>query len=406
MEIAPAQELLERIWSLPAGRPLMQRLGDRDGVYLVGGSVRDLLRGGRPLDLDLVVEGDAALLAAQLGGRARLHDRFGTSTVTLDGFAYDIAGSRRETYRHPGALPDVSPATLEQDLRRRDFTVNAIAVALGGAEAGRLRSVPGALEDLEQRQLRILHDDSFTDDPTRMLRLARYASRLGFAVEPHTRELLAAAIAGGAVKTVSGSRIGSDVRLLASEPDPIGVLRCLGELGLAAEIHPRFGVRDGELARRAIALLPGDGRRDRLAIALAVADVPAGELAALLQALAFEASDRDAIVAAASRAPELARSLQEARLPSEIAAAAEGAGPELVALAGALGPERQARTWLTDLRHTRLQIAGTDLLAAGIPEGPAIGRGLRAALAARLDGRACGREAELAEALQAARASG
>ena len=168
-------------------------------MYLVGGAVRDLLLGGRPLDLDLVVEGDAAAFAASLGGELKVHDRFGTSTVTLDGFSYDIARARRETYAHPGALPDVAPAPLAEDLERRDFTVNTLALALAGDRAGELHSVPPALEDLDARRLRVLHDQSFIDDPTRLFRLVRYATRLGFEIEPHTRALAERAIAGGAL---------------------------------------------------------------------------------------------------------------------------------------------------------------------------------------------------------------
>ncbi len=406
MEIPRPQELLERVRALPAAAPLIDRLGGADGVYLVGGSVRDLLLGGRPLDLDLVVDGDAAELAARLGGEVRVHDRFGTSTVRLEQFTYDIARARRETYRHPGALPDVAPASLDEDLRRRDFTVNAMAIGLAGAAAGRVRAAPRACDDLDAHQLRVLHDRSFADDPTRMLRLARYASRLRFGIEPHTRALLGQALTEDALATLSGSRIGAELRLLAREPDPVAALRCLGELRLDRSIHPQFGLDDEGFARRAIALLPEDGRRDRLAIALATRDIVGDELIALLDALAFEAADRDAIVAAATQAPELAERFKEARRPSEIAAAAEGAGPELVALAGAIEPKREATEWLTRLRHVGLEIDGSDLLAAGVPQGPAVGRGLRAALAAKLDGRARGREEELTQALQAAGSSG
>lgn len=406
MKVPSAEQLLAQVRALPAGHTLLERVPDPDGVYLVGGAVRDLLRGGRPLDLDLVVDGDPVALTGQLGGDARIHDRFGTSTVKLDGFTFDIARARAETYARPGALPDVAPAGLEQDLQRRDFTVNAIAIALGRPMPGELHAPPGALDDLEGRLLRVLHDRSFEDDPTRMLRLARYASRLGFSAEPHTRDLLEAAATGRALDTISGSRIGAELRLLAREPDPLAALRCAGDLGLASAIHPRFGITDTELARRAIGLLPDDARRDRLAIALAASGIPDAELNELLDALAFAAPDRDAIVAAATRAPELAARLSQARLPSEIAHAAAGADPELVALAGALGPARQAKQWLTDLSRVRLEIDGADLLAAGVPEGPEIGRGLRAALAARLDGRVSDRDGELGEALQAARGRG
>ncbi len=396
------RDLLDRVRALPVAKPLLAHLQDDAGVHLVGGAVRDLLLGGTPFDLDLVVEGDAAAVAASLGGELKAFDRFGTATAVLDGFSYDIAQARRETYTHPGALPDVEPAPLAEDLLRRDFTVNAIALALAGDTAGELTAAPAALEDLDARRLRVLHDRSFIDDPTRLMRLARYASRLGFEVEPHTRELADAAVTGGALWTVSGSRLGAELRLLARESDPVAALRGLADLGLDRAIHPEFGIEDEELARRALALLPDDGRRDRLAVALAAPRVPPTELGALLESLAFEADDRDAILLAATRADDVARALAAARAPSEIAAAVAGAPPELVALAGALGPASEAREWFDALRHVRLAIDGGDLLTAGVPEGPAIGRGLRAALAAKLDQRAPGPEEELAAALRAA----
>ncbi len=393
--------LPERIHALPAAQPLLARLPDGGPpVYLVGGAVRDVLLGGTPFDLDLAVEGDAAAFAASLGGRLKVYDRFGTSTVVLDGFAYDIARSRRETYARPGALPDVEPAPLAEDLLRRDFTANAIAVAL---DSGELSAAPHALEDLEARRLRVMHDGSFIDDPTRLLRLVRYASRLGFEVEPRTRELASTAVQAGALRTVSGSRLGAELRLLAREDDPLRALRALADLGLAQALHPGFGLHDEALARRAVALLPANARRDRLALALASRDLSAAELPGLLDALGFEAEDRDAIVATATRADATARALDAAHAPSAIADSVAGAPPELVALAGALGPETQAREWLERLRHIRPSIDGRDLIAGGVPQGPAIGRGLRAALAAKLDGRALDRNAELLEALRAAR---
>jgi tRNA nucleotidyltransferase (CCA-adding enzyme) len=297
-------------------------------------------------------------------------------------------------------LPDVEPAALAEDLTRRDFTVNAMAIAL---DDGELHVAPGALDDLEARRLRVLHDRSFIDDPTRLFRLVRYASRLGFEIEPHTLSLARAAIEDGAVGTVSGPRIGAELRLLAREPDPVGGFVALRSLGLDRAVEPGFDLDDEPLARRALGLLPADARPDRLVVALAGRRVPVAELTRLLDAVAFEAEDRDAIVATAARAEEVAGALAAAHAPSEIAAAVAGAPAELVAVAGALGPEREAREWLESLRHVRLAIDGRDLIAAGVPEGPAIGRGLRAALAAKLDRRACDRDQELAEALNGAR---
>jgi tRNA nucleotidyltransferase (CCA-adding enzyme) len=406
MQIQPAVELLRRIGELPAGAPLLERLPDLPGVYLVGGAVRDLLMGGAPSDLDLVVEGDAVQVAKRIGEDVVVHDRFGTSSVRVDGFTYDLARARRETYEHPGALPDVEPAELAEDLRRRDFTVNAIAIALGGPEAGKVTPVPRAIEDLDARRLRVLHEKSFIDDPTRLLRLARYRSRLGFEIEPRTSELAREAVESGALDAVSGPRIGAELRLLANEPDPVAAFATLGELGLGAAIHPGFGLTDPGLAGRALELLPADGRPDLLILGVAAGGVEARELAPLLDRLAFQAGDRDVILAVAGDADGLGRALARARRPSEIAAAVGTASPEVVALAGALGAENAAADWLERLRHVRLEIDGHDLLAAGVPEGPRIGEGLSAALGAKLDGRAVGRAQELQAALGAGGRSG
>lgn len=383
----------------------MRRLQGAPGVYLVGGAVRDLLLGGRPSDLDLVVEGDPATVLARLGGETVTHDRFGTSTARIDGFTYDLGRARRETYPRPGALPEVTPATLEDDLRRRDFTVNAIALALGGSNAGTLHAFPGAVDDLGDRRLRVLHDASFIDDPTRLLRLARYRARLGFEVDERTLALVHQAVGRDAFSTLTGPRIGNELRLLAREQDPVAALLALRELALDAAIAPEFGLTDEPLARRALTLLPADGQQWLLALALASRSLGGRDLERLLDRLGFEASDREVIAAAAARAEPLAIALGAASRPSEVARAADGAPPELVALAGALGPAAAAREWLEHVRHVRLEIDGHDLLAAGVPEGPALGRGLRAALSAKLDGETRSRADELAIALQAARAA-
>jgi tRNA nucleotidyltransferase (CCA-adding enzyme) len=402
------QTLLGLVRALPAARPLLDRLGRADGVSLVGGAVRDLLLGDEPRDLDLVVEVELDEVLSRLPGPLEVHDRFGTARVVLDGRRYDIARARAETYAHPGALPDVAPASLPEDLQRRDFTVNAAAIRLGGPDAGALVTVAQALDDLEVRRLRVLHDRSFVDDPTRLLRLARYAGRLGMAIEPWTDRLAGAAVRAGAVQTVSGPRIGTELSLLAAEADPVLALRGLRKLDLDEAISPAWRVRDDGLGDRALALLTlaDGGDRATLALAAAMFDVPRPELARLLASLGFRANRRDLILDCAGRARPLARSLAAATLPSEVAAAVAGAAPEVVALAGALGPRDTAARWIVSLCHVTLEIGGGDLVAAGIAPGPAVGRGLRAALAARLDGRAVGREAELSWAVQEALRSG
>jgi len=381
--------------ALPAAAPLYDVLGADRGVWVVGGAVRDVLLGGAPVDLDVVVEGDAIGMArrlcAALDGELVAHERFGTATVSAGGHVWDLAGARAETYARPGALPDVRPGTLAEDLLRRDFTVNAIALSLDG----RLESASRALDDLDARRLRVLHDASFRDDPTRLLRLVRYATRLGFAVEPKTDALAAAALADGALATVSAARVGAELRLLLREPGALAALAWIAEWPLVAG----FGF-DAALAARALELLPADGRRDLLLLAVACREVAA--LADWLDGLELPAAERDLVVAGA-RAEGVEAALAAAARASEIAAAVAGEPVEAVAVAGALGAEGPARRWIDQLRHVRLTIDGGDLLAAGVSQGEAIGRGLAAALRAKLDGDAPDRAAELAVALAAAR---
>jgi tRNA nucleotidyltransferase (CCA-adding enzyme) len=393
--------LLDRLRALPAAAPLLDVLDADPRVWVVGGAVRDLLLGGAPVDLDLVVEGDAVAvarrLAAGLGGELRVHDRFGTATVRAPEHAYDLAPARTETYARPGALPDVQPGTLREDLLRRDFTVNAVAVALDG----RVEAAPWAFEDLAARRLRVLHEASFRDDPTRLLRLVRYATRLGFEVEPGTEALAREALDGRALATVTPARVGAELRLLLREPSAVAALEWVSSWEGAWEVGLAF---DAELAARAVSLLPPDGRRDLLLLAVAVRGAAPAALAAWLDGLELVVRERDTVVAAATQADRIEARLAAAERASEIAAAVRGAPVEAVALAGALSAEFAARRWLDHLRRVTLEIDGDDLLAAGIPQGEAIGRALAAALRAKLDGEADDRDAELAAALAAARA--
>lgn len=392
--MAPAREtvamddLRERLRSIPCGRRLLEAAAGMEGVHLVGGAVRDLLLERAPRELDVVVEGDVDALAARLSGVGErvAHERFGTATVRSRDCRWDLAAARGETYAQPGALPEVSAAGIEQDLERRDVTVNAIALDLA---SGALRTVEHALDDLRSGRLRVLHDASFADDPTRLWRVARYAARLGFEIEPHTAALARQAVASGALRTVSGTRTGNELRLALAEPDPVAALEAARAIGLAPWAAP-----DRDLIGQALALLPGgEGRRDLLVLAASLA----GGDDSVLDGLGFTAPER-AIVRACVRAPPLG---DAPRAPSELARALRGLPVEAVALAGARGGRESARRWLDELRHVTLEITGTDLLAAGLREGPELGRRLRTALDRRLDGALePGRDAELEAALQ------
>jgi len=396
------QALPERLRALPGAARLIDALGGEDVVWVVGGAVRDVLLRRDPVELDLVVEGDAPALArrcaARLGGETTVHERFGTATVAAPGLRFDLAGARRERYERPGALPEVElGATIDEDLQRRDFTVNAIAVRLSDGEVVRHEQ---ALEDLEARVLRVLHPRSFLDDPTRLLRLVRYVARLGFAIELETRGWAADAVGGGALGTVTGSRLGTELRLLAREQQPVAACGLEG-LRIGPALLPGFAV-DPDVIDRALALCPPDGERGLLTLAACCTAAKADPLSARLDELGFPAGERAALVDAATRAPALAIALADPALEqrSRLWALLRRERPETVALAGAQGPAESARRWLEDVRHVRLEISGEDLVAAGL-EGPDVGRGLERALAAALDGLAAGREEQLAAAIGA-----
>jgi tRNA nucleotidyltransferase (CCA-adding enzyme) len=376
----PLVNVLERLGRPPA----VAALDGEAAVYVVGGAVRDVLLGRDPHELDFVVEGDAVAVARRaaerLGGRVTVHDRFGTATVTAPDATFDLASARRERYERPGALPDVElGASLAEDLARRDFTVNAIALHLAD---GALTFYDGAEADLAAGVLRVLHDRSFRDDPTRLLRLARYAARLGFASDAETDRLAAEAVADGAVATVTGSRLGAELRLLLREPQP-EALQALERHGLGrALLGDEFAVSP-EIVRRAAAL-PAP-RPDLAALMTTSLDT------ARLDDLAFPAAERDVV---AAPIPELRDDMTDVELWRRL----RRVPPEAVAVAGARGAEAAARRWLDDVRHRRLAIDGHDILAAGL-EGPAVGAALEAAMEAMLEGRADTREAQLAAAV-------
>jgi tRNA nucleotidyltransferase (CCA-adding enzyme) len=407
-------EVLRALARQPGGSQLRLIGREREDVALVGGAVRDLLLGRAPRELDVVVAGDAAALARELalvlGANITLHGRFGTAVVEWEAGRVDVAERRGESYAAPGALPDIHAGGTEEDLRRRDFTVNAIAVALGGPHRGELDSAEHALEDLAAGRLRVLHERSFIDDPTRLLRLARYRARLGFAVEAHTAELAAEALAAGALASVSRARIGAELRLSLAEQDPLAALAGLGELGVLAAIDPSLSL-DELLACRALELLPSEGRADLLLMAsllLAQAEQPGADrertMFELLDGLEFSAAERERIMRSALVAVSLVGELTSAVRPSRLHEALSARPLEAVALAGAMSEEgaATARRWLGELRHVRLSITGDDLLAAGVRAGPELGRRLDAALARKLDGElADGARAELGAALEA-----
>ncbi|MFH1484996.1 MAG: CCA tRNA nucleotidyltransferase, partial [Chloroflexota bacterium] len=214
--------------------------GCGERLYLVGGTVRDLLLGRTTLDLDMVVEGDAMVLAetlaARVGGRLTIHRRFGTAKWKWGDVVIDLATSRSESYARPGALPTVRSGSIGEDLGRRDFTVNALAAHLSPDRFGELIDPCGGLSDLEQGLIRVLHDGSFIDDATRILRAVRYEQRLDFRLEPKTENLVRKDVR--LLDTISGDRLRHELELVFREEEPWRILLRAQDLGVLKQLHP------------------------------------------------------------------------------------------------------------------------------------------------------------------------
>ena len=377
-----------------------------EGVYLVGGTVRDILLGERNFDVDIAVEGDgialARALADALGGRVRPHAKFATAVVLYgEGRRVDVVTARTEFYDAPAALPNIEHASIREDLFRRDFTINAMAISLKGEDFGRLVDPFGGRRDLESRAIRVLHNLSFIDDPTRIFRAIRYENRLGFRMEEHTLRLARGCIEMGLVGDLSSARLRDELVALFEEGDVEHSILRLGELGAAAAIHPHLAADEDavRLLRRLDELrreFAPDVPRWRLGLAVLARKLRSEEVYEWLARLKIQRRDRERIAAAVTVAPKLVERLsRDDPDPAEVVAMADPYAPDapLVALALAdLGPlEIYFRTW----RDVRLDIDGGDLARLGLRESPRVGEILTELRRRKLNGELDGRESEL-----------
>ena len=416
----PALSVAHRLENPPdAGREtvvwllrLAGKLGEAMGVavWAAGGFVRDLLRDTGPLDVDLVVEGDgpafARRLAEEVRGGVTVHPAFGTASVeggrTVDGQALprvDVASARRERYAAPGALPSVEAAPLGEDLLRRDFSVNAMAIALGPAVFGRLVDVAGGQRDLDRRSLVPLHPLSFVEDPTRVFRAARYAARLGFGLDAAGRRALRLALGARAYPALSGQRLTAELALILREPTAWGALvlllrwRALGLWDRAYRARPRTQERL-RAARRLLAWArAADLGVEPLDVALLalLVDQPPMVARRCLQRLALGGARGAGLAAAPAAGRRLAARLAAPRLaPSRVAAAARESSVETMVAAWLLGAGRSRRRlqwYLREGRHAQPAMTAAQLIAAGVPRGPEVGQWLRSLRDLGLDGR-------------------
>ncbi len=377
--------------ALAAGR-LAGKSGSR--VYLVGGIVRDLMLGRPCIDIDLAVEGDAVSLALQmadkLGARPTVHRAFGTASLKIDGFSVDLATCRSETYRRPGALPQVRPGNLQDDLKRRDFTINAMAVSINEPDRDALTDLFGGRSDLSQCLVRVLHDKSFQDDATRMMRAVRYEQRLGFKLERGTARLLKSSL--DMLDTISGDRLKNELLLWLNEDQCHKVLRRASQLGMTGKLHPALiWSRDISLAFRRAASMDKINA-SALYFCLLVLNLNEDQLYELLGRLNLTGSRLDLLsnqsLQLRDRCEELTgQSVRRSKIHSVLHDYDLVAVQAAYCCAVAPSLRRNLKLYLDTLRHIRTLLSGSDLLKMGLREGPKLGAILNELLAARLDGK-------------------
>jgi tRNA nucleotidyltransferase (CCA-adding enzyme) len=369
-------------------------------LYLVGGVVRDLMLAIPSYDLDLVVEGDAIalvrLVAKEFGGRVRSHDRFGTAKWLLRGVdagklgipageaaelpeTLDLVSARAEFYPHPSALPEVERGNLKLDLHRRDFTINTLALSLNASHFGEVSDFWGGLRDLEEKRIRVLHSISFVDDPTRILRAVRLEQRLGFEIEPRTRDLIASALP--LLHRVSGDRIRHELEAICGERVPENAIGRLQELEILGQIHPdlQWSSAHADRIRRTRDFNPDpswgladDGRGMVNAFSVWLAGHPYGVLGGILDRLNFPKRVAVQILAARQAADRLA-GLPEEAFPSRVTDLLEDV-PESALVGAILQSQEPARgrleRYLAEWRNIQPETDGRALRARGLPSGP------------------------------------
>lgn len=392
------------------------RLGDTQGmkVYLVGGVVRDLLLHRPIFDLDLTVEGDGIAMARLVSGRFRtsltVFDRFATARLQFpNGLRVDIATTRKESYALPAELPQVAPASLAEDLYRRDFTINAMAIQLNAGHVGQLIDCYGGQKDLRARIIRVLHEKSFEDDPTRIFRAIRFEQRFKGRFEANTQRLLQAAAATGLIDRLSGPRLCHEWFLLFAERDPSRVMDRLSRLKLLRFLHPQL--QYGVHTRRTIHALPKvltrwvkrfpTSRLDRSVLYLMA--LLEGERESIVEdvitRLMLSNEQARKVRMSGKRLAHILRVLGGASSlrPSEVYHLLIEAPHEalvLLLVKAAVGKrvlqirrtQRRVFRFMTRLRGTKTALRGDDLLQMGMEPGPKIKDLLAQLLDVRLDG--------------------
>jgi tRNA nucleotidyltransferase (CCA-adding enzyme) len=385
----------------------MQRAGELtqewdQKLYLVGGVVRDLLLRRENLDLDLVIEGDAIALASQLAsqkqGRLVTHNRFGTAKLQWDGWSADLATARSETYARACALPTVNPSSIEDDLLRRDFTINAMAVELNPGCYGRLLDLHGGLKDLEGKLIRVLHEKSLVDDATRIWRAIRYEQRLDFKLEPETLRLLKRD--ADYLKKVSGDRIRHELELILKEEYAEKALCRADELGVLEKLHRKLKADDWLVEKYAQARKWGspDASSPGLYLSLLVYRLKPDEVEELISYLRLRKAMAKALRDTVGLRANLERLASPQVTSGQVYALLIDYSVETI-IAGTIAGEMPGAThrlneFMNKLRYIRPTLGGEELKKLGVAQGPEIRAVLHRLLEARLDGKAATRRDE------------
>ncbi len=385
-------------------------------VFLVGGVVRDLLLGVPNLDLDIVVEGEgiefARMLARVLKGRIRSHRKFGTAVVILaNERRVDVATARTEFYEYPAALPTVEVSSVRQDLYRRDFTINAMAIALSGERFGELLDFFGGLRDLERRHVRILHNLSFVEDPTRIFRAVRFEQRYGFQLESQTEMLARRAVEMEIVGKLTNARVRDELIDIFSEPGPLplAAVERLQDLGALHTLHPDLAVSDAMRGRyrllekhlqEAVALMGGEIKKWIPSLAAMLEELPAREAEKWCHLMRFRRDDSAAILQCLQRVPEAMRALSPRETsPSMVVYFLDPLDGEALAYLYVLArPQlrKKVESYINTWKDMQTEISGNDLAEMGLRPSRAYGEILATVRAQRLDGEVKGRKEELA----------
>jgi tRNA nucleotidyltransferase (CCA-adding enzyme) len=388
-----------------------ERLGFK--AFLVGGSVRDLLRGQENLDIDIVIEGDGMLFAREFGqtlnARVRTHERFGTAQIITDRLKLDVATARTEYYESPAALPTVETSSVKKDLYRRDFTINTLAIALNPGDFGLLIDFFGGQRDLREKTIRVLHNLSFIEDPTRAFRAVRFSERFGFKLSKHTENLIKSALRMNLFDKLSGSRLYEELLLTFSETEPVKAIKRLSEYGLLRVIHQNI-VLDAKLEATLQSihdtlswfnLLFLEEKPDRGAIYLMalLSVLIENDRETAFARLATPSKVKEKINRGILRSRELIGTLP-LQDPAKIYRAMNALDIETILFAMAIASDDQEKReishYLIELRKVKSMVGGEDLRAMGILPGPVYSDILGTLLDERLRGTLKTREDEIA----------